>query len=80
MESPTYGTPNLWDIFRSFFVQKVSNKLANDCIIHSILQIQSCANLWDTQLMGPFSIKSIAQIGPISWHMTVFLLNMYHTV
>ena len=22
--------------------------------------------------MGPFSIKSMAQIGPISWHMTVF--------
>ena len=32
MESPTYGTPNLWDIFRSCFVQKVSHKLANDCI------------------------------------------------
>ena len=33
MESPAYGTPNLWDIFRSFFVQKVSHKLAHDCIL-----------------------------------------------
>jgi len=37
MEFPTYGTPNLWDIFRSFFAQKVSHKLANDCNI----------NVWD---------------------------------